>query len=283
MSNQALAGPTIENCDICGGKTSRIFRVHGYWIRECSCGHRFAEVLRNANHVERIYGDDYFTGGAGGYPDYLEEAELITNQGRFYGRLLAKYLTPGQVLDVGAAAGFILRGLVEHGWRGIGLEPNGSMAARAQESGLDVRQGSIENFSHEGRFDLVNMTQVVPHFHDLRAALGVARNLTESHGHWLIETWNQDSWFARMQGKYWHEYCPPSSLHYFSLDTLTTLVGQFGFERIAHGRPPKKIGLRHAVALIAPKLGSPMRPGLPAWTIPYPSFDLMWVLFRSRG
>ena len=262
MSSQVLAAPTAENCDVCGGTTARVFRLHDYWIRECSCGHRFAEVLRNANHAERVYGDDYFTGGAGGYPDYLEEAGLITNQGRFYGRLLAKYLKPGRVLDVGAAAGFILRGLVEHGWQGIGLEPNGRMAARARESGLDVRQGTIENFRHQGKFDLVNMTQVVPHFHNLRAALDVARNLTVSRGHWLIETWNKDSWFARVQGKHWHEYRPPSSLHDFSLDTLTTLVGQFGFERIAHGRPPKRISLRHATALVAHKLGSPND----AWT-----------------
>lgn len=280
--SQVLAALSVVTCAVCGGTTFRDFQTHGHWIRECGCGHRFALVARVADHAKRVYGDDYFNGGGGGYPDYLEEAELITDQGRFYGRLLAKYMEPGHVLDVGAAAGFILRGLMEHGWRGIGVEPNGNMAAHARQAGFDVKEGTLENLRHEGKFDLVNMTQVIPHFYNLRAALDVAKNLTASQGHWLIETWNKDSWLAKLQGKHWHEYCPPSSLHYFSLKTLTALVGQYGFERIAHGRPPKKISLRHAASLISHKLGRRHSPALPAWTMPYPSFDLMWVLFRLR-
>jgi len=78
--------------------------------------------------VARIYDDDYFQGGKAGYPDYLAEADLLRCHGRWYGRLLAKYMQPGRVLDIGAAAGFILQGFQDCGWKGNGVEPNQRMA-----------------------------------------------------------------------------------------------------------------------------------------------------------
>jgi SAM-dependent methyltransferase len=277
-------------CGVCHSDSWRIFQKHGFWIRQCGCGHRFAELDTNADHVQHVYGDAYFTEGGDGYSDYLSEAQIITNQGRYYGQLMARYMQPGELLDVGAAAGFILQGFLDCGWRGVGVEPNQRMAEHARQRGLDVQTGTLETFSTDRRFDLINMTQVIAHFYDLHRALEAARRVTRQRGYWLIETWNKDSWMARLQGRAWHEYSPPSALHYFSLKTLTRLVSSFGLELVAHGRPPKKLRLSHARSLISYKLGNgPTRVlfdrvtrALPDWTLPYPSFDLMWVLFRAR-
>lgn len=288
LSRQAV-GPAV-GCGICRSDSWRAFQKHGFWIRQCGCGHRFAELNTNADHVQRVYADTYFTDGADGYSDYLGEKEIITNQGRYYGGLMAKYMRPGELLDVGAAAGFILRGFLDCGWRGVGVEPNRNMAEYARGRGLNVQTGTLETFRTDRRFDLVNMTQVIAHFYDLRGALEAARQVTRPRGYWLIETWNKDSRLARLQGRAWHEYSPPSALHYFSLQTLTRVVNGFGLDLIAHGRPPKKLRLSHARSLISYKLGSGTARfmfdratrALPDWTIPYPSFDLMWALFRVR-
>ena len=85
-----------------------------------------------ADHVRNVYGDHYFTGGGAGYPDYLADGELLRERGRGYARLIAGATTPGRVLDIGAAAGFVLQGLCDEGWRGAGIEPNAAFWEKAR-------------------------------------------------------------------------------------------------------------------------------------------------------
>lgn len=279
-------------CPICSGATHQLFRKHGYWIRECRvCRHQCADIVPSEDHVERIYDDHYFFGGADGYPDYLSEEEILTAHGRLYSALLKRYMTPGTVLDVGAAAGFTLRGFLESGWNGRGIEPNSRMAECARtQLGLDVEVGTLEEFQGGGRYDLVSMIQVIAHFYNLRKALKVAAEITRPGGSWLIETWDRESLVARILGKHWHEYSPPSVLHWFSPGGLKQLAGQFGFSEVARGRPSKWLSGAHAKSLLSYKLQSSSLGRLAAGlldvipnhlTIPYPAYDLFWMLFQK--
>jgi SAM-dependent methyltransferase len=280
-------------CPICQQTSTVIFTAHGYGIRDCgACGHRFADLETSPQHTREIYDDQYFQGGGAGYPDYLGEARILRNHGRWYGQLLAKYLTPGTMLDVGAAAGFVLQGFTDCGWQGDGIEPNPKMAEFARrELGLNVQTGALESLRAETSYDLVNMTQVIAHFADLRQALQTAANATKSRGYWLIETWNKDSFAARLFGQNWHEYSPPSVLHWFAPTTLKTLAAQFGFEEIARGRPSKWINGGHAKSLVQYKLQSvplgkqagKLLNVLPEYLpLPYLADDLFWMLLRKK-
>ena len=105
------------SCVVCGGPGRGLFRAHGHEILGCEgCGHRFAAIAPSEGHVARTYGDDYFSGGGAGYDDYPSEAERLRERGAAYVRLVRAHLSPGTVLDVGAAAGFLLeaRSLLEH-------------------------------------------------------------------------------------------------------------------------------------------------------------------------
>jgi 2-polyprenyl-3-methyl-5-hydroxy-6-metoxy-1,4-benzoquinol methylase len=280
------------NCPICDNKTHRLFQKHEYWIRECDvCQHRYAEITATVEHVDQVYGDHYFQEGGDGYPDYLKEKDILIRRGKQYGKLLGQYMQPGKVLDIGAAAGFILKGLQETGWQGTGIEPNPAMSEYARtQLGLDVNVGTLEQLQGDVQYDLISMIQVVPHFYDIQAAFKVAATITRPGGFWLIETWNRKSWLARIFGQNWHEYSPPSVLHFFSPDTLVKLVKQFGFEEVARGRPAKKLNSSHAKSLLQYKLQNSAL-GKPATklvdlvpdgvAIPYPSFDLFWVLYQK--
>lgn len=279
------------DCPICFSPSHHIFQKYEYWICKCTnCDHRYAEISPSFEHTSQIYQDEYFKGGGAGYPDYLGEADLLIKQGKRYGNLLKKYTMPGTILDVGAAAGFLLKGFEESGWQGIGLEPNKSMALHASTYlGLQIEVGSLENFSSNQKFDLVSMIQVISHFSNIRQALQKAANLTKDNGFWLIETWNSESWVARLLGQHWHEYSPPSVLHWFSPSGLNQLAKQYGFLEVASGRPMKRINGAHVKSLLGYKLkGSPL-----AWAksvlkiipnqmvLPYPNFDLFWMLFQK--
>ncbi len=286
------AQPHIQICPICVGTAARCFQVHGFWIRECvACGHRFAEVPATPDHVQHVYNDGYFNDGGAGYPRYVDQASIVEATGRYYARLMRRFTEPGTVLDVGAAAGFLLKAFTGAGWNGVGIEPNASMAAYARSKlGLDVRHAMLEQFSTASRFHLVTMIQVISHFWDLRRALDVASVLTLPGGFWLVETWNRLSWTARVLGKNWHEYSPPSVLHWFSPEGLARLAGQYGFREVSRGKRLKWILGKHAVSLLDYKLqGTPagkvasMAGKLVPRQVPYPSEDLFWILLRKSA
>jgi SAM-dependent methyltransferase len=250
------------------------------------------EISPSPHHTGQIYGDEYFKGGGAGYPDYLGEEKILLDHGRRYGALLKQYTSPGKILDVGAAAGFLLKGFQENGWQGMGLEPNPSMASYGRDHlGLQMEAESLENFASNQRFDLVSMIQVIAHFSDVRRALQKAADVTQNGGFWLIETWNYESWVARLFGKHWHEYSPPSVLHWFSPSGLSRLVSQYGFSELARGRPDKRLNGAHVKSLLGYKLqNSPLgflQGGLriipDQITIPYPTFDLFWMLFQKNA
>ena len=279
-------------CPICSRETHRLFVRHGYWVRACrSCGHRLSEVDPGPEHVDRIYGSQYFEGGGSGYPDYLGEGEILRAHGREYARLVEQYLSPARMLDVGAAAGFVLMGFVERGWRGVGLEPNAKMANHARAKfGLEFYEGTLEEFDTRERFDLVTMFQVVAHFTDIRKAFQTARRITAPSGFWLIETWDRESVSARMFGRYWHEYSPPSTLNYFSRIGLRHLAEAQGLKEVATGRVRKRISGAHAKSLLKHKLEETSFGRIVSKTaglipdqasIVYPGSDLFWVLFQK--
>ncbi len=275
------------NCPLCQSESKFAFKAKGFALRDCvKCRHRFAEIAADENHVAATYDDSYFSGGGAGYADYLAEGEMLKKRGRMYARELAKYsAAKGKILDVGAAAGFILQGFIEEGWQGTGLEPNLKIAGAGREKfGLDIRQGALESFEPDEKFALVSMIQVAAHFYAPAAAFQKAADLLNENGFLLVETWNRESISARAFGKNWHEYSPPSVLQWFSEKGLTAFLKDFGFEKIARGRPPKKISGAHAKSLLKYRLGDNFLLKLipDRLNFPYPSEDLFWALYRKR-
>jgi hypothetical protein len=97
---------------------------------------------------------------------------------------------------------------------------------------------------------------------------------------------------ARVLGRHWHEYSPPTVLHWFSLDGLLRLLEPRGFALVDHGRPPRRVMGEHAKSLLrykaqesrfgrlASMLARPIPDNL---SIPYPADDLMWAVFRKES
>jgi SAM-dependent methyltransferase len=273
-------------CPLCRSESKFAFEAKGFRLLDCvQCTHRFAEIGADEMHVSAIYDDSYFSGGGAGYSDYAAEAEMLKRRGREYAKKLEKF-APGKglMLDVGAAAGFVLQGFSQENWRAVGLEPNENIAREGREKfGLDIRRGALESFTTEENFDLISMIQVAAHFYDPRRAFQKTFDLLNENGLLLVETWNRDSISARLFGKNWHEYSPPSVLQFFSETGLTSFLSNLGFKKISGGRPSKKISGAHAKSLLKYRLGDnfllKMIPD--KINFPYPSEDLFWALYRK--
>jgi 2-polyprenyl-3-methyl-5-hydroxy-6-metoxy-1,4-benzoquinol methylase len=281
----------LARCVICSGSSQPCFQSAGYWIRECrSCGHRFADVRATDNHIEKTYSDNYFAGDVAGYSDYLGDQRLLIERGRWYAGRVARFCNPGTLLDVGAAAGFTLRGFADLGWDVLGLEPNVGMAEYARtQLQIPVEATALETWNGGHRFDLVSMLQVLPHFFDPRSAIRCAATCLRTGGHLLIELWDRKSWTAQLWGESWHEYNPPSVLHWFSKATLVRLLNSEGFVLVDHGRPSRWISVGHAKSVLRNKTAVSLTIRLlhsvagllpEKLAIPYPCDDLFWMLLR---
>lgn len=271
---------------MCRSESSFAFSAKGFHLRDCAkCAHRFTAIAADENHIADIYGDSYFNGGAAGYSDYLQESEMLIERGRMYAKIVGKYAAKqGQMLDVGAAAGFLLKGFIEEKWRGIRLEPSNKMARfRRDKLNVEIKQSSLESFETSERFDLISMIQVAAHFYKPRKAFEKAFDLLGKNGLLLIETWNRDSFSARIFGKNWYEYSPPSVLHFFSEKGLDEFLKHIGFEKIARSKPSKKISGAHAKSLLKYRLGESFLLKLipDKLNFPYPSEDLLWAIYRK--
>ena len=287
-------GPLCPLCRSDG--TTLAFLAHGQEIYRCpGCAHRFhIPSVSPEQHVSSVYGDAYFDGGGAGYENYTAEKEVLTRAGERYGKLAAKYCSPGSCVDVGAAAGFLLEGMQSAGWHGVGVEPNPRMADLGRQRGLDMYTGSFEEFCWDRpqTVDLVSMVQVAAHFVDPVSSLRVATELLKHNGLLLIETWDRNSWTARGFGKRWHEYSPPSVLHWFTRKSLRELAEGLKLRRVAEGRPAKRIQLGHGLSLLRHKMGgsvfgrmvtAPLAWVPQDWVVPYPLDDVFWALFQKQG
>lgn len=281
---------TILNCE---EEKTILFEKNGHQIFECKkCGHRFTEIKDFENHVAQVYSDSYFFEGKTGYPNYLKGEEVLYNYGKKYAKIVSKYTAPGKVLDIGCAAGFILKGFVDSGWEGFGIEPNNTMANYGRkELNLNITTGSIETYESHEKFDLINMIQVIGHFYEINEVMQKLKTNLAENGMVLVESWNMESGYAKLMGKNWHEYSPPSVIRWFSDNTLCHLFEKNGFTLVAKGFPPKKINMSHALSLLEEKsLNFPFKKKFfrllnsifGKLNLNYPLRDLKWYLFKQK-
>jgi hypothetical protein len=140
--------------------------------------------------------------------------------------------------------------------------------------------------------DLVCMIQVIAHFIDPNIVIArCKKDFLSINGYVLIETWNYRSLTAKMLRTKWHEYSPPSVLHWFSKSGLNKLMKKHGFKEIASGRPQKNISVKHAKSLLKHKAKNNITAKVcyyyiskipDSMKLKYPGDDLLWVLYRSK-
>lgn len=284
------------HCPICRCKSSLWTEIRGYPLFDCNeCTHRFTVPTEPISHIDSVYDDAYFFGGGAGYSDYLKEESILRERGRSYATLATKKIgRPGTVIDIGAAAGFLLSGWIEAKWNGIGVEPNASMTEHAKTRGIDVRCGAFENADLNGvsNVDCVSMIQVISHFIDPTAAITRAYQLLRPGGYLLVETWDRKSIIARVMNSKWHEYSPPSVLHWYTRTSLSRLVSNAGFDAgsIEFGRVFRWIGVEHARSLLdhmatksrAAAIAKSSLAVVPSrLALPYPGDDLFWMCCKK--
>lgn len=284
---------SCRQCLDCGAPVERWQVIDGHQIYESEdCCHRMLLDFPDGSSNAAMYDESYFTGGKGGYADYRSAESGIRRRARRYTRLVERVgIDTGSMLEIGSAAGYTLDEFQSRGWRVSGVEANPALALESSRRfSVQILPGPVEEVQLPANQDLIVALQVIEH---LRSPLNVLRRLSSSlnrAGHLLIETWSMGSQLARLLGKSWHQYSPPTVVHWFSARALVRLCRMAGFELVTTGRPLKFLTLRNGLELLRykyPRLpDSVLRQvessSLGILGVPYPPLDVFWAVFRKR-
>ena len=207
-------------------------------IIDCfECGFRHALPLPDAAALEQQYRETYY---ADEKPDFIAHAGedqdwfALAQNDRLeaFERRLA--LGRRRLLDIGCGPGFFLKTAIARGWQGHGIEPSRQACAHARGLGAAVTEGffDAETAPALGRFDAVNLTNVLEHVADPIGVLTRAAQLLEPGGVLCVGVPNDFSPFqigargALGIGEWW--VAPPHHLNYFDFDSLAALLTRLG-------------------------------------------------------
>lgn len=231
-------------CRICQRRTAVfLFRKNGFELWNCgSCGAAFVKDIPSAEEIQKHYGLDYFQGNLSkfGYVDYVAEESLQRDSFAEKIDFIRKRRATGRILDVGCATGGFLKQMGP-GWEKHGVEISQELLKTHPPSpDISVWSGDFSNYPQNGRgFDVVTLWDVLDHVPDPIATLQKVRQLLNPGGLLALNVGDRSSLFARLLGKRWHLYIPPTHLTFFSRKALLELLERCGFRLLGseyHGK-----------------------------------------------
>ena len=187
---------TLDHCLACGSLRLSRAAMRYEWqggafptARCRSCGMLFLRVQPVGETLARMYSAEYFEQdfrcGRADARSTDEWAFRPENDG-----LLDRFESwrgQSRLLEVGCAAGLLLKRARERGWQVTGVELSSAAVAHARALGLDVKQGTLEDAAlPAGAFDVAYMGDVLEHVPDCRATLAEVARVLAPGGHVVV-------------------------------------------------------------------------------------------------
>ncbi len=237
-------------CPLCSStvrrERDRRWQKDGFDIVQCrTCLLLYRFDLPTRAELSEIYAGDYFNASNGatngqGYQDYIGDADLHRlNARRRVERLDTLVGSRGDLLDVGAAAGFFVDEARRDGWTARGIDVAASMTEVATERlGVDVMTTTLaESAFADQSFDALTMWDYIEHAIDPCGDLDRASTLLRPNGVLGLSTGDAASIVARGSGSRWHLLTPRHHNFFFTRATLTRALDQAGFDVISAAHP----------------------------------------------
>lgn len=219
---------TRPGCIVCSGPND-LTPVLGQLAQCRACGFVTWPDTATAN-LDQLYDERYFT--EIDYPDYLGNETALRRSMRQHLAQMSHYQKRrGAVLEIGCAYGFFLDEARAQFDRVVGIDIAVTPVTRARERlGVDTIAGSfLELPIEDASFDAVCMWDTVEHLPRPDLFLEKIRRVLRPNGCLFMTTSDIASLNARLRGANWRQIHPPSHVHYFSRQSMRTLLEREGF------------------------------------------------------
>lgn len=218
-------------CLICRG--TDIEPLYKGLLRCRQCDYRFADIRLSDEELQKLYDHTLFH--EGNFFDYAADQKYLKKNFQLRFKVLRKFLNKDRhrrLLEIGCAYGFFLD--VAHDEfsevLGIDLTDEGVKHTREQLKLPAIQADFLQHDFGDSRFDVVCMWDTIEHLRRPDLYVEKIASLTESGALLAVTTGDVQSLVARLRGPNWRMIIPPVHLHYFSEETLTRLLDNYGFE-----------------------------------------------------
>jgi len=214
--------------------------ANGFDVIDCTlCGFKHIISIPTEEDLENAYQHDYYAQEKPLYIErYREDLEWWNMVYAQRYEILEQHLPVERrrLLDIGSGPGFFLLNGQARGWQVKGIEPSVQAAEHSRSLGLDVENVffSPQTASTLGRFDAINMGEVLEHIPDPAALLSLIYRQLSADGIVCIVAPNDFNPFQLVLRdhfglKPWW-VAPPHHINYFDFRSLSRLVERCGFE-----------------------------------------------------
>lgn len=250
-------------CPLCGASMRVKYRLPHIWhmpagsrpyrVAWCDgCAYGTLAPRPDPEELRTFYDESYFTRYAGESPEAhqglgdgrVEPPGLLDkvrqhlgwrlDRGRVVDAPMVHRALGGvasRICDAGCGNGELLGRLRDLGHRVEGIELDPRAVERARQSGLTVRQGSLEELPEEaepGGFDAVVMTHVLEHILDPVRALRNAAGLLRPGGALIVEVPNNEAILADRAGPSWFFGDAGRHVNFFTAGSLAATARRAG-------------------------------------------------------
>lgn len=241
-------------CPLCRSRTHRnLYQKDGLWIVECkNCQLVFVNPRLSVKEIRDHYDEQYYNShnptDKTRYTDYNFRYLKSHEKKRFdhlFKNLNLFLDKKGQLLDVGAATGFLVLEANKKGYQAEGVEIS-KWAADYGKKKLKVKifHGDIfkSNFKKES-FDVVTILDVLEHLEDPIKELKEAWRILKPGGIVYIETINFDNFISKnLIGKNYKHMVPAYHLIYFGRKQLKEFLQKANFKVLKETLTSSSVG-----------------------------------------
>lgn len=196
------------------------------------CGFLFTNPRPTAQDSKRYYqSKDYIShsnASVGSFEKLYQLVRKFTVRKKV--NLIKRYVSEGQILDIGCGTGTFLNVIRNSGFSATGIEPNESAREYASlKQGLQVFEKlNAEQFSPK-LFTVITLWHVLEHIYPLDETLKTIHSLLEDSGVMVVALPNPESKDARIYNKFWAGYDLPRHIYHFTPATAAQMFSNYGF------------------------------------------------------
>ena len=225
------------SCHICNIESNYLLSKDGFDLYKCTkCGLVFVYPLATQEFLsKKIYSIE--SGFQSNRAEALKDTKL-NKRSKTVLQWILKYKSNASILDVGCGGGHFLYWLSKNNLQAEGIELNKRLSDSANEQGLKVFNGILEESHYSDKsFDLVYLGEVIEHVPNPRNLLLKCGQLLKDDGSLVITTpninclWSKITYFFYKFFKIpWSSITPPYHLYQFDNKNLDLLLDDIGFK-----------------------------------------------------
>lgn len=218
-------------CNIC--KSNNILKYlvkDGYQLLICNdCKLIFVDNIPNKESINRIY--QHFS-----YNDLDLDEINIRNDAKRSLRIINKYVSVSNLLDIGCGNGYFLDEARKIGWDTKGIDYSDNTVNYAVNTlKLNVIKADLFKYTNKKKFNLITLNQVIEHLVDATKLISKCYSLLDNNGYIYIATPNMDSALSVIFKENYNYLIPPIHLTYFNIKSIKKLLEMNGFRIIYQG------------------------------------------------